>query len=214
MGGACPKAFLLLRDIPILVHAIRPFETCPQIRSVYIVLRQEDIRAWEDRVLKEYPFTKAKPPVVGGPTRQDSVRLGLEAIREDIDAVLIHDGVRPFVEVSLLDRLLRTLEGAPAAVPAVPAKETVKLVSSTGQVLETPRRDSVWNVQTPQAFDFSAIVEAHQRALTEGIVATDDAALIERMGLPVTVVQGSYRNIKVTTPDDLVIAQALLDHPE
>jgi 2-C-methyl-D-erythritol 4-phosphate cytidylyltransferase len=206
------KAFLPLNDVPILVYAIQPFEACRRIQSLYIVLRDQDIDSWHEEVLRSFPFKKTKPPVVGGARRQDSVRLGLEAIREDIDTVLIHDGARPFVDEAVIQRLLDIMEEAPAAVVAVPAKETIKVVSSKGHILETPARESLWHIQTPQAFDFHTIVEAHQSALNDGLAATDDSTLVERLGVQVMVVEGSYRNIKITTPEDLVLARALLEN--
>ncbi|MBW2121035.1 MAG: 2-C-methyl-D-erythritol 4-phosphate cytidylyltransferase [Deltaproteobacteria bacterium] len=212
MGTPRPKPFVLLKDVPILAYALHPFEICSRIQSLYPVLRQQDLPSWQGEILDRFPFRKTRQPVVGGPSRQDSVRLGLEAITEDIDTVLIHDGARPFVDGSLLDQLLDTMEGVQAAVLAVPARDTMKVVSPSGRVLETPDRKGLWHIQTPQAFDFSVILEAHQRAAADGIVATDDAALVERLGVPVTVVEGSYRNIKITTPEDLIMARALLEN--
>ncbi len=211
MGTAQTKALIPLKGIPILVRAIQPFEACTRVHSLYPVLREADIRPWHQKILEEFSLKKAKPPVVGGLQRQDSVRLGLEAIREDVDIVLIHDGARPFVDAAMLERLLDTVEEAQAAVVAVPVKETLKIVSSAGFVLETPSREGLWHVQTPQAFDYRLILEAHRRAVAEDIVTTDDAALVERLGIPVNVVQGSYKNIKITTPEDLIIAQAFLE---
>lgn len=211
MGSFHAKAFIPLEGVPILVHAIQPFEACRRIQSLYLVLREQDIRSWDGEILKRFPFKKTKPPVVGGSRRQDSVRLGLEAITEDIDTVLIHDGARPFVDESVLEKLLDTMEEAPAAVIAVPTKETLKIVSSHGHILETPARERLWHIQTPQAFDFHIIAEAHHKALADGVVATDDSTLVERLGVPVAVVEGSYRNIKITTPEDLIFARALLE---
>jgi 2-C-methyl-D-erythritol 4-phosphate cytidylyltransferase len=212
MAAGRPKAFIPLNGVPILVHAIRPFESCDRIQGLYLVLRKEDIPSWHGEILKEFPFKKTKTPVAGGVQRQESVRLGLEAIKEDIDIVLIHDGVRPLVEPSMVEHLLDAMEQAQAVVAAVPAKDTVKIVSSRGQVLETPARQSLWHIQTPQAFEFRTIVKAHRMAAADGFVATDDSTLVERLDVPVRVLHGSYRNIKVTTPEDLVIARALLDN--
>ncbi len=210
MGAPQTKAFIPLKGIPILAHTIQPFEACRRIQSLYVVLRKQDLDPWHQKVLHRFPFKKIKPPVAGGVERQDSVRLGLESIEEDTDVVLIHDGVRPFVDASMIERLLDTVEEAQAAVVAVPAKETVKVVSSHGQVLDTPAREGLWYVQTPQAFDYRLILDAHRKALADGIGTTDDSTLVERLGIPVMVVQGSYRNIKITTPEDLIIARALL----
>lgn len=206
------KAFIPLKGVPILAYTIEPFEACGRIQSIYPVLREQDIHSWQQRILDKFSFKKTKPPVVGGSRRQDSVRLGLEAIKQDIDIVLIHDGARPFIDTAILERLLETMEEFQAAVVAVPAKETIKVVSSKGRVLETPTREGLWCIQTPQAFDYGLIVDAHRQALTDGVVATDDSTLIERLDVPVAVVQGSYRNIKITTPEDLLIARALLEN--
>jgi 2-C-methyl-D-erythritol 4-phosphate cytidylyltransferase len=211
MGSPRAKAFLTLNGIPILVHAIRPFEASNRIQSLYVVLQREDIQLWQNEILSKFPLKKTKPPVAGGSRRQDSVRSGLEAISEDIDTILIHDGVRPFVDETVLDQLLDTMEEALAAVVAVPAKETLKIVSSTGQVRETLARERIWTTQTPQAFDFHTLIQAHHKALQDDVQATDDSTLVERMGIPVIVVRGSYTNIKVTTPEDLIVARALLE---
>jgi len=213
MGDHQQKAFLSLKGVPILVHAMQPFEACIRVQTLHLVLREQDLRSWHQEILGNFPFKKTNPPVPGGPTRQDSVRLGLESIGDDIDIVLIHDGDRPFADTPMLERLLDTMEEEQAAVVGVPAKETMKIVSSHGHVLETPARETLWRIQTPQAFDYAIIVQAHRKAVAEGVVAPDDSALVERLGIPVAVVQGSYRNIKITTPEDLLIAQAFFENP-
>jgi 2-C-methyl-D-erythritol 4-phosphate cytidylyltransferase len=214
MEGHEPKAFLPLKGKPMLVHAIQPFEECSRIESVYPVLRKGDVPSWHKEIIRRFPFKKTKNPVPGGLRRQDSVRLGLESIQEAVDIILIHDGARPLLEAWMLEKLLDTMEGIQAAVLAVPAKETIKVVSHERHVLETPSRETLWHVQTPQAFDYRIIVEAHHRGLAEGITATDDSMLVERLGVPIAVVEGSYRNIKVTTREDLIIAQALIEDRE
>jgi 2-C-methyl-D-erythritol 4-phosphate cytidylyltransferase len=211
MGSVQGKVFLPLDGIPILVRAIRPFEACEQIESIHVVLREQDFPAWLQEVSRKFSFKKVRTPVAGGLRRQDSVRLGLESIREDFDIILIHDGARPLLDVSMLARVLSTMEGVQAAVMAVPAKDTLKSISPQGQVMETLTRDTLWHTQTPQAFDYHLIVEAHRRALEEGFLATDDSMLVERLGVPVVVVRGSYDNIKITTPEDLAIARAILE---
>lgn len=214
MGTSRAKAFIPLREVPILAYTIQPFEACDRIQSLYPVLRKEDLHSWHGEILDRFPFKKTKPPVVGGLRRQDSVRLGLEAIREDIDTVLIHDGARPLVDISMLEQLLDTMEEVEAAIVGVPAKDTLKTVSSDGTVLNTLPRKSLWHIQTPQAFYYSLIIEAHRKALAENFQASDDAMLVERMGIPVKLVEGSYENIKVTTPEDLALAQIILDSRE
>ena len=214
MGVPQSNAFIPLEKTPLLALAARPFEDCDRIDSLYPVLRAQDFAAWDQEVLKRFPLRKAKPPVAGGLTRQDSVRLGLESIgegEEGVDVVLIHDGARPFVDILQVEQLLDTMEEAQGAVLGVPAKETIKVVSPEKRVLETPARGSLWHIQTPQAFDFQTILEAHRKASRDGVYATDDATLLEHLGVPVVIVQGSYRNIKITTKEDLVIARALLE---
>jgi 2-C-methyl-D-erythritol 4-phosphate cytidylyltransferase len=211
LGAPQTKAFIPLKGIPILAHTIQSFEASSRIQSLYLVLREKDLDSWHQKIFKKFPSKKTRQPVAGGLRRQDSVRLGLESIKEDIDIVLIHDGARPFIDTTIIERLLDTMEEAQAAVVAVPAKETIKIVSSAGHVLETPAREGLWQIQTPQAFDYRLILEAHRKAFADGFVTTDDSTLVERLGVPVTVVCGSYKNIKITTPEDLILAQALLE---
>jgi 2-C-methyl-D-erythritol 4-phosphate cytidylyltransferase len=200
-----------LEGIPLVAYALRPFEACQRIQSIYPVLRNQDFTAWEQEILKPFRPRKARSPVAGGPTRQDSVRLGLESMekQDDIGVVLIHDGARPFLDTSHVEQLLDTMDDAQAAVLAVPVKDTIKIIAE-GHVLGTPTRGTLWHIQTPQAFDYPLILEAHRKAFTDGMVATDDATLAEHMGVPVMVVRGSYRNIKITTKEDLVMARALV----
>ena len=208
------KPFIPLKGVPVLVYAIQPFEACDAIQSLYPVLRKQDIPLWRQEILQKFDFKKTRPPVTGGTRRQDSVRLGLESIREEIDIILIHDAARPFVDIPILEQLLKAMEKSKAAVLAVPAKETIKIVSSTGHTLETPARESLWHIQTPQAFEYPVILEAHRRALADAFTAPDDSTLVERLGIPVTVIQGSYKNIKITTGEDLIIARAMLEHQD
>ena len=149
--------------------------------------------------------------VRGGDTRQASVRAGLEAV--DAERVVIHDGARPFARPDVFRRAITALEEFPAAVAAVPIEETVKRVAE-GQVLETLDRDGLWRIQTPQAFRTETLAEAHAAALEAGVEATDDAALVERIGGTVAIVPGARYNLKVTYPEDLALAEALVrDHP-
>lgn len=150
--------------------------------------------------------------VSGGAERQHSVYNGLKAVKES-DFVLIHDGARPFITIEKIHELVKEANEHGAAVPAVPMKDTVKRVSQ-GFVDETVERSSLWAIQTPQAFRVSLILEAHERARQEGYVGTDDASLVERIGKKVKVIEGNYRNIKLTTPDDLLFAEAILSVKE
>jgi 2-C-methyl-D-erythritol 4-phosphate cytidylyltransferase len=146
----------------------------------------------------------------GGPRRQDSVRLGLEKLDPECQVVVIHDGVRPFVSPGLIDRAVDVAREKKAVVVGVPVRNTVKVVSALGEVINTLERDSLWEIQTPQVFSVDIIREAYDRGAREGIEATDDAMLVERLGVVVTLLRGETTNIKITFPEDILFAEALL----
>jgi 2-C-methyl-D-erythritol 4-phosphate cytidylyltransferase len=147
---------------------------------------------------------------VGGATRQESVRRGIEKLDSDCEIVVIHDAARPFVSASLIDRCVDKARQVGAVVVGVPVKDTIKVVSEEQWVQATPTRSTLWEIQTPQAFRKELIVEAHDRAVRQAIDATDDATLVEQMGKPVLVLRGETSNIKITTPEDILLAEALL----
>jgi len=209
MGGEVKKPFLLLNDKPIIAHTLSRFQECDLIDEIVPIVSAEDIdRTW--RIVGKYEFTKVTKVVPGGETRQRSVYNGLRTLGERTDVVVIHDGVRPFVTDEVIRKCVkRALEGG-AAIAAVPVKDTIKEVSPDGVVLHTLERSRLWAIQTPQVFQKKLILKAHELALERGIEATDDAALVEMMGGKVHVVMGSYENIKITTPEDLILARALL----
>jgi len=194
---------------PMLCHTIAAFEACPEIGSIVVTAAEHDVEAVKDIIAAE-GFTKVARIVPGGPTRQDSVRIGLQAVPEDAPLVAIHDGARPAVTQEVI---LRTLEAAyqhGAAVAAVRSIDTVKLADEADFVAATPPRDRTWSVQTPQTFHTDLIREAHRRAVEDGFVGTDDASLVERLGRPVKLVEGSRDNIKVTYPEDVQAVEAII----
>lgn len=209
MGLAEKKQYLPLGDRPILAHTLGVFEASPRIKDVVLVVPPGEVEVCRKGIVEAFGFGKVRVIVEGGEERQDSVRKGLERV-EDTDLVLIHDGVRPFVDVRMIEEVLEAASRWGAAITAIPVRDTVKRVSQGGMVEGTIDRDGLWLVQTPQAFRRNVIDEAHRRALKEGVYCTDDGALVERLGVPVTVVRGSWRNIKVTTRDDLELAEAIL----
>jgi len=211
MGASINKQYLQLAGRPILAHTLTPFEQHPGIDSIVVVSPEAEIPFCREQVVERFDFRKVTAVVPGGEERQDSVRNGLEALGEvdDGDLVLIHDGVRPLIDAALISRLIEALGTLQACLAGVPAKDTVKEVAG-GVVVATPERSRLWLAQTPQAFRLGLIREAHRRALREGYRATDDAMLAEWCGHPVHMVMGSYRNIKITTPEDLVVAEAML----
>ncbi|MFL5381197.1 MAG: 2-C-methyl-D-erythritol 4-phosphate cytidylyltransferase [Longimicrobiaceae bacterium] len=202
IGGPVRKQYLEIDGIPVLLRAVVPFLSDPRIQQVVVVVPADDV--------------EAPPPwlaslgvriVAGGAERGDSVRNGLAAVEAEADFVLVHDGARPFVSTEVIDRVL---EAAPsAAVAAVPVTDTIKEVDGDGTIAATPDRARLWQAQTPQGFPREGLVHAYARAREEGAAATDDAVLYARYVGPVRVVMGSYRNLKVTRPADLAVAEAL-----
>jgi len=205
------KQFLSLEGKPILALALEPFQECTGVAAVILVVPQDDVEYCQKEIVERFGFTKVEKIVPGGKRRQDSVRLGLEATEGKYDLVLIHDGVRPLIEKEVIERVIEEAMTHRAVITALPAKETVKEVNDLRHVVKTYDRERVWMVQTPQAFRYQDILKAHHKALEEGWEeATDDALLVEKSGVTVKVVEGSEKNIKVTTPHDLELAQFLL----
>ncbi|HEV2302850.1 MAG TPA: bifunctional 2-C-methyl-D-erythritol 4-phosphate cytidylyltransferase/2-C-methyl-D-erythritol 2,4-cyclodiphosphate synthase [Stellaceae bacterium] len=203
-GGPVPKQYLPLGSGSVLRHAVTAFASHPRIEGVAVAIRPED-RARYDAALAGIELL---PPVAGGATRQDSVRLGLEALAPyRPERILIHDGARPFPDAALIERVVEGLDRAPGVVPALPLSDTIKRAEG-GTIRETVDRSRLWRAQTPQGFHFAAILAAH-RALA-GKALTDDSALAEAAGLAPLVVAGSEDNVKVTTAEDLLEAERRL----
>lgn len=201
--GGEPKQFRRLAGKPLLVWSLETLASHPEIDRVQLVLPSENLGPWPAA-----PSVKARSPVAGGATRQASVRQGLEALAGDPPArVLIHDAARPLVSRALIGRVLAALDRAPAVIPALPVRDTLKRAEGA-RVAGTLDRHGLFGAQTPQGFAFDAILDAHRRFAGEEM--TDDAALAEAAGLPVHLVEGEMRNIKITTPGDLEIAEALV----
>lgn len=204
IGGPLPKQYLPLAGEPLLRHTLRALAGHSRLAGVRAVIHPAD-RALYDDCARGLDLL---PPVPGGAQRQDSVRLGLESLVESApDAVAIHDGARPFVETDLVDRVLNALARTPGAIPALPVADTVKR-GRDGKIVETLDRSHLWRAQTPQAFRFRPILEAHRAAA--GLELSDDAAVAERAGLAVALVAGSEENFKVTTTEDLARAERVL----
>lgn len=210
MGAGMNKQYLQLRGMPILARTVAVFQQASCINRVLLIIPDDEIPYCRESVVNAYRFDKVERIVPGGTERQHSVYNGLSALQcgED-DIILIHDGVRPFVTEDTLQRSIAALDSADGAVVAVPAKDTIKIVSD-GAIQSTPPRETLWLAQTPQAFRYSVIKEAHDLAHAAGYLGTDDASLLERLGKKVAIVPGDYRNIKITTPEDLVLAEAFL----
>lgn len=210
MGGGCSKQFLMLNDKPIIVHTLDCFQSYEEIDCIVIVADTSDINKLEDLVNK-HNLTKVREVVAGGLERQDSVWNGIKSLRsQKPDFVLIHDAVRPFITHRLISSIVEAVNESSAAVAAVRLKDTVKISIDGIFISETPDRESLWLAQTPQAFDYILIYRAFEKAYQENFYGTDDASLVERIGVKIRLVEGSYRNIKITTPEDLDVAQSLV----
>ena len=210
MGGAVRKQFRPLGGLPLLVHSLRVFESSPVIETVVLAVPQADLGYCRTHIVDTYGFAKVTQIVAGGQERQDSVRRALAVVDEQVGLVVIHDAVRPFVTESMILDVVNAARAEGAAIIALPMRDTVKQVSGDRLIERTIDRKSLWLAQTPQAFRRDWLVEAHRKAEAEGVAATDDAYLMEWMGRPVRVVEGSGENIKVTRPEDLVIGEAIL----
>jgi 2-C-methyl-D-erythritol 4-phosphate cytidylyltransferase len=212
MGASINKQYLQLDGLPIVARTISVFEYSPLIEAIYLVIPADEIPYCREHVVAACGFRKVVGIVPGGRERQNSVMNGLRAMRHavaDDDVVLIHDGVRPLINPQLLRESIEVARDSDGALVAVPAKDTIKTVRD-GMVIDTPPRETLWQAQTPQSFRFAMIYNAHLEAEQAGFIGTDDASLVERRGGAVRVVRGDYRNIKITTPEDLVLAEAFL----
>ena len=209
MGTEVSKQFLSLCGKEILAHSVEKFEKAEKIRDIVLVTGEDSLLDVRD-MAQEYGWKKIVSAVAGGKERQDSVWNGLQAVSDDTDIVLIHDGVRPFVTEDILDHSIETAVEMGGCVAGVPAKDTIKVCNSENIAVATPDRSTLWQIQTPQTFRKDLIMQAYQKAKAEGFVGTDDASLAEYSGCPVKVIMGSYRNIKITTKEDLLIGEAFL----
>ena len=206
MGGI-DKIMADLGGEPVIRRTVRAFQECDAIKEIVIVTRQDLILPIMDACRD---FSKVQAVVAGGASRQESVSLGLNAFSDKVKLVAIQDGARPLVTWQLIVRVVRAAYSYGAAAPAIPVKDTIKVVTG-GVVKETPERKTLQAVQTPQAFDFDLIRGALKKAKLDEVEVTDDCSAVERMGMSVKIVSGDERNLKITTPMDLKIAQLLLE---
>ncbi|MHB9146636.1 MAG: 2-C-methyl-D-erythritol 4-phosphate cytidylyltransferase [Symbiobacteriia bacterium] len=211
MGGETAKQFLPLRGLPILVHTLRVFEAAACITEVVLVVAEEQVAAARRDIVEAYGLCKVGRVVAGGDERQDSVYLGLQALAGRTDLVVVHDAARPLLTPDQLDAAVATAAAVGPLVVAVPVKDTVKVVDPAGVILETPDRRRLWAAQTPQIFPLNMLLAAHETARRDAYVGTDDASLVERLGQTVQVLLGSPENLKVTTPEDLLLAERILE---
>ena len=205
------KQYIEIGGVPVLARTLLAFQNCDKVREIIVVVNGQDILFCKQEIIDNYDLDKVKKLVAGGEERQESVYNGLIEVSEKCDIVLIHDGARPFVrEESIYESISAAFEYGASCV-AVPSKDTIKSADDDGFVNRTLDRKKLWIIQTPQAFRYELIMDAHRKAMEDGFKGTDDAVLVERLGLPLKLVMGSYDNIKITTQEDLIIGEAIAE---
>ena len=206
------KQFLMLQGKPLLYYSLACFQESDEIQEIVVVTGKESINYCRSEIIEKYGFTKVKSITEGGKERYDSVYAGLEACSADTEYVFIHDGARPFITEDIIKRTKEGVIVYGACIAGMPSKDTVKIIDENNIVSATPERSRVWSVQTPQVFLYSLIKEAHDTARSvsmQGI--TDDAMVVEQYkNTPVHIVEGAYENIKITTPEDILVAEKIL----
>jgi 2-C-methyl-D-erythritol 4-phosphate cytidylyltransferase len=208
MGAGKNKLLLTLKATPILIHTLKVFEGDPECTGIILAIHPDDEQEFKS-LLNEYGIHKVSSLVTGGKERQDSVYNGLMAVSSLDGIVLVHDAARPFIKIETIHKLVDAASKDGGAIVAVPVKDTIKKAANN-QVSETVERSSLWSVQTPQAFRVSVLLEAHNKAAREQFIGTDESSLVERIPHPVSIIEGDYDNIKLTTPEDLYFAEAIL----
>lgn len=209
MGATISKQFLMLNGKPILVHTLERFQACDMVSEIVVATQRSSLPFIEE-IKEKYSLTKLKSPVEGGERRQDSIANALRHIDERSEIVSVHDAVRPFVHLKEITQSIETAKYYGASIVAVRAKDTMKQASTDGRVEKTLNRSSLWSVQTPQTFQKKILFDAYRFAENNELTATDDSFLAEQIGHSPIIVEGSYENIKVTTPDDLLLAELLV----
>ncbi|MBU4178275.1 MAG: 2-C-methyl-D-erythritol 4-phosphate cytidylyltransferase [Desulfurivibrionaceae bacterium] len=209
MGASTPKQFTELLGVPILIHTIRAFRQVPAITAIIVVVPAEH-REHTLALLTRYHFDDHCTVVNGGKLRQDSVRIGLAQVTDDSTLVAVHDGARPLIAPADIQRCLDAAATHGAAIMAVPVKDTLKAVAADTTIRHTVEREGLWQAQTPQVVRAGLLKEAFAKADQDGFVGTDEASLLEHGGWQVSMVEGSETNLKITRPDDLLMAEALL----
>lgn len=205
------KQFLSLQGKPVLLHTLSAFEQSSFIKGICVVTLEKEVVSTQ-KMIQEEGFKKVHHIIAGGQERQDSVKKGFHAL-PPCDIVMVHDGVRPFVTQEMIKTLVNTTKESGATIVGLPIKETLKKVRE-GCVIDTVDRSEIWSIQTPQAFRYDLFARAIQKAETDHFLGTDEAMLVERMGVPVKIILGSPYNIKITLPEDLKIAETLTQRQE
>ncbi|PKM86006.1 MAG: 2-C-methyl-D-erythritol 4-phosphate cytidylyltransferase [Firmicutes bacterium HGW-Firmicutes-12] len=210
MGASVRKPYLEVHGRPLLTYTLDVFQKHPLIDGIVLVVESDAVKYCNEEIVYKYGYTKVQSVVAGGEERQDSVLCGLACLAEDTGWIVVHDGARPLIKEETITKALQTAFEKGAVVVGVRVKDTIKVVSSDFSICKTPERQTLWQIQTPQIFRRHIMVQAYEKAVSEGWTGTDDASFVERFGEKVYIVEGEYSNIKVTTPDDLIYLNAML----
>lgn len=214
MGAKANKQYLMVNNQRILNLTLLQLDKIAQVMELIILVPAVELDFCQKLICDDINLKTPWKLIPGGQERQDSVYAGLAALSSATDYVLVHDGARPLITGELIENVLLKAEKDGAAVLAVPVKDTIKVADSSGVVKYTPERDSLWAIQTPQVFQRELICQAYKESILTGYYGTDDASLVEALGHPVSLVLGSYENIKITTPEDLLLAEEILRRRE
>ncbi len=210
MKSKINKQFININGKPILAHTLEKFQRCKFIDEIIVVAKEDEISYCKKEIVRRYGFNKVTKIVRGGKERQDSVYNGILALNSKTDIVVSHDGARPFVKIKNIVDSIKGAEKYGACVIATPVKDTIKFVKDDQNIDHTPNRDVLWAAQTPQSFRREILMEGYKKAIEDNFIGTDDSVLVERLGIDVKIVMGSYENIKITTPEDIIIAESML----
>ena len=203
------KQFLKIGGKEVIAHTVERFYNNKNIGEIIIVVREDEKEFFQENIINKYGYKNLKI-AFGGKERQDSVYNGLQEVDKNCSIVLIHDGARPFVTNEIIEQSIECAQKYNCAIVGIPVKDTIKIVNENNDVCNTPNRNTLWSIQTPQVFDYSLIMKAHEKAKNDKYYGTDDSMLMEYLGYNVKVVEGSYDNIKITTPEDLKVAEEIL----
>lgn len=210
MGSAISKQFIDIKSKPIIYYTLKKFSENKKIDNIIVVLPEDEVKYFKENILKKYEL-RINKIVIGGKERQDSVYNALKSLKNSsTDIVLIHDGARPFISERIINEGIKFAEIYGAAAPGVMPKDTIKVKNEKNFSIDTPNRANLVSIQTPQVFKFDEILECHEKIRYNGEKVTDDTMVVEKYGYSVYLYDGEYTNIKVTTPEDLILAERLI----
>lgn len=210
MNSKVSKQFIEIKGKPIIYYTIKKFNENKNIDNIVVVLPQDEVDYFKENVLEKY-MLKVDKIVIGGAERQDSVYNGLKSLEQDsVDIVLIHDGARPFISDRIIEEGINYAAVYGASAPGVMPKDTIKIKSEEGFSINTPKRETLMAIQTPQVFKFNEILRCHEKIKEDKILVTDDTMVVEQYGYNVYLYEGEYTNIKITTPEDLILGEKLI----